>query len=68
MTRRCLPIFPRVREARLVKSHVIKEQCATFSAAPETECLRPTPEIGVPTAFLVAARGTPARFLVPDLA
>jgi zeta-carotene desaturase len=44
--------FPRVREARLVKSHVIKEQRATFSAAPETECLRPTPESALPKAFL----------------
>ena len=33
--------FPRVREAKLVKAHVVKEQRATFAAAPETECLRP---------------------------
>ena len=33
--------FPRVRDAHLVKSHVIKEQRATFSPAPETESLRP---------------------------
>ena len=44
--------FPRVREARLVKAHVIKEQRATFSAAPETESLRPTPESGLPKVFL----------------
>jgi squalene-associated FAD-dependent desaturase len=44
--------FPRVREARLLKSHVIKEQRATFSPAPETECLRPTPESALPKAFL----------------
>ncbi len=44
--------FPRVKEARLVKSHVVKEQRATFSPAPETECLRPTPESGLPKAFL----------------
>ncbi|HEV3200613.1 MAG TPA: hydroxysqualene dehydroxylase HpnE [Bryobacteraceae bacterium] len=44
--------FPRVREARLVKSHVIKEQRATFSGAPETEALRPTPESALPKAFL----------------
>ncbi|HTS31629.1 MAG TPA: hydroxysqualene dehydroxylase HpnE [Bryobacteraceae bacterium] len=44
--------FPRVHEARLLKSHVIKEQRATFSAAPETECLRPTPESALPKAFL----------------
>jgi len=34
--------FPRVHDARLVKAHVVKEQRATFSAAPETEALRPT--------------------------
>ena len=28
--------FPRVRDAQLVKAHVIKEQRATFSAAPES--------------------------------
>ena len=33
--------FPRVRDAKLVKAHVVKEQRATFSAAPETESLRP---------------------------
>ena len=38
--------FPKVKEARLVKAHVIKEQRATFSAAPETGALRPTPESG----------------------
>src|SRR5215472_2365091 len=36
--------FPRVRDAKLLKSHVVKEQRATFSAAPETEHLRPAPE------------------------
>jgi zeta-carotene desaturase len=35
--------FPRVREANLVKAHVVKEQRATFAAAPETESLRPGP-------------------------
>jgi zeta-carotene desaturase len=44
--------FPRVREATVVKAHVIKEQRATFSAAPETEALRPTPESGLPRVFL----------------
>jgi zeta-carotene desaturase len=44
--------FPKVKEARLLKSHVIKEQRATFSAAPETESLRPTPESGLPKVFL----------------
>ena len=31
---------------------MIKEQRATFSAAPETEALRPTPEAGLPKVFL----------------
>ena len=44
--------FPRVRDAVLLKAHVIKEQRATFSPAPETESLRPTPESGLPKAFL----------------
>jgi squalene-associated FAD-dependent desaturase len=44
--------FPRVKDATLVKAHVIKEQRATFSAAPETEALRPTPESGLPRVFL----------------
>ena len=44
--------FPKVKEAKLLKSHVIKEQRATFSAAPETEQLRPTPESGLPKVVL----------------
>ena len=44
--------FPRVREARLVKAHVVKEQRATFSAAPETESLRPEVGSGLPNLFL----------------
>ena len=44
--------FPRVREANLVKAHVIKEQRATFAPAPDTESLRPTPESGLPKVFL----------------
>ena len=43
--------FPRVHEARLVKAHV-KEQRATFSAAPETESLRPQPASGMPNVYL----------------
>ena len=43
--------FRRVREANLVKAHVIKEQRATFSAAPGTEALRPGPECGIPNLF-----------------
>jgi zeta-carotene desaturase len=44
--------FPRVAEARLVKAHVVKEQRATFSAAPETEALRPESVSGIPNVFL----------------
>jgi zeta-carotene desaturase len=44
--------FPKVKEAQLLKAHVIKEQRATFSAAPETEQLRPTPESGLPKVLL----------------
>jgi zeta-carotene desaturase len=44
--------FPRVRDANLVKSHVVKEQRATFSAAPETECLRPWAQTAIPNLFL----------------
>ena len=44
--------FPRVKEATLVKSHVVKEQRATFSAAPETEQLRPAQTTSIPKVFL----------------
>jgi zeta-carotene desaturase len=44
--------FPRVHEANLVKAHVVKEQRATFSAAPGTEALRPTAQSGLPNVFL----------------
>jgi zeta-carotene desaturase len=44
--------FPRVREAQLVKAHVVKEQRATFSAAPETEALRPQTASGMRNLFL----------------
>src|SRR5205807_2186048 len=44
--------FPRVHDARLVKAHVVKEQRATFSAAPETESLRPPAETSIPNLFL----------------
>ncbi len=44
--------FPKVQEARLVKAHVVKEQRATFSAAPGTEALRPSAESGPPNVFL----------------
>jgi zeta-carotene desaturase len=44
--------FPRVREAKVVKSHVVKEQRATFSAAPETEARRPPVQTSIPNLYL----------------
>jgi zeta-carotene desaturase len=44
--------FPRVHDATLVKAHVVKEQRATFSAAPETERLRPGTESSIPNLYL----------------
>ena len=44
--------LPRVRDANLVKAHVVKEQRATFSAAPETENLRPGTESSIPNVYL----------------
>jgi zeta-carotene desaturase len=44
--------FPRVREATLVRAHVVKEQRATFSAAPGTEALRPPAATSVANLFL----------------
>jgi len=44
--------FPRIHDAKLVKAHVIKEQRATFSAAPETEQLRLTADSGVSNVYL----------------
>jgi zeta-carotene desaturase len=44
--------FPRVMDAKLLKSHVVKEQRATFSAAPETEALRPPAQTAIPNLFL----------------
>ena len=44
--------FPRVRDAKLIKAHVIKEQRATFAAAPDTEHLRPTTDSGIPNLYL----------------
>jgi hypothetical protein len=44
--------FPRVRDARLLKAHVVKEQHATFSPAPETEALRPGCQTAMPNVFL----------------
>jgi zeta-carotene desaturase len=44
--------FPRVREATLVRAHVVKEQRATFSAAPGTEALRPPAATALANLFL----------------
>ncbi|HTP90028.1 MAG TPA: hydroxysqualene dehydroxylase HpnE [Bryobacteraceae bacterium] len=44
--------FPAVREAQLVKAHVVKEVRATFSAAPGTESQRPTTRTAVSNLFL----------------
>jgi zeta-carotene desaturase len=44
--------FPRVRDAKLLKAHVVKEQRALFSAAPETESLRPGAQTKSPNVFL----------------
>jgi zeta-carotene desaturase len=44
--------FPRAVGAELLKAHVVKEVRATFSAAPETESLRPTAVTGRPDLFL----------------
>jgi len=44
--------FPAVREAKLVKAHVVKEVRATFSAAPGTEPLRPAARTNIPNLFL----------------
>jgi len=87
--------FPRIHDARLVKAHVVKEQRATFSAAPDTESLRPDPTTFMGKVFLAGdwtrtgwpatmegavrsgyraaeavatTAGSPARFLLPDLA
>src|ERR1043166_7346602 len=44
--------FPKVKDATLLKSHVVKEQRATFSAAPETEQLRPECRTAIPNVYL----------------
>ena len=44
--------FPGVREARLLQAHVVKEQRATFSAAPHTEALRADCRTNMPNLFL----------------
>ncbi len=55
--------FPRVARANLVKAQVIKELRATFSAAPDTEALRPPAQSPLPNVFLAGdwtATGWPA--------
>jgi zeta-carotene desaturase len=44
--------LPRVHDANLVKAHVVKEQRATFSAAPGTEGLRPGTESSIGNLFM----------------
>ena len=44
--------LPRVLDANLVKAHVVKEQRATFSAAPGTESLRPGTESSIGNLFM----------------
>jgi squalene-associated FAD-dependent desaturase len=44
--------FPKVPQARLLKGHVVKEQRATLSAAPDTEPLRADCHTHVPNLFL----------------
>src|SRR5260370_15748213 len=44
--------FPRVREAKLEKAHVVKEVRATFSARPSLEDLRPPSATKFPHFFL----------------
>jgi zeta-carotene desaturase len=44
--------FPRARAAKLVRSHVVKETRATYSAVPGLESQRPKAETVVPNLFL----------------
>jgi len=41
-----------VREAKLLRAHVVKEQRATFSAAPGTEALRPGTATDISNLFM----------------
>jgi zeta-carotene desaturase len=55
--------FPAAREAKLVKSTVIKEVHATYSPAPGVDAYRPPPETAWPRVFLAGdfvATGWPA--------
>jgi squalene-associated FAD-dependent desaturase len=44
--------FPKAREAKLVKAHVVKEVRATFSGRPGLEGLRPPARTAIPNLFL----------------
>jgi zeta-carotene desaturase len=44
--------FPRAREAKLVRSHVVKETRATYSAVPGLEQQRPPAQTAYPNLFL----------------
>jgi len=44
--------FPEVAKARLLRSHVVKEIRATYSAVPGLEAYRPPPETKYPNVFL----------------
>jgi zeta-carotene desaturase len=44
--------FPAASAAQLVRSHVIKEARATYSAAPGMESIRPGPQTRFPNLFL----------------
>ncbi len=44
--------FPKAREAKLEKAHVVKEVRATFSARPGVEALRPASPTRFPNFFL----------------
>ena len=51
-TKELAEFFPRVRDARLEKAHVIKEVRALFLLRPGTEALRPPTHTGRPDLFL----------------
>ena len=44
--------FPAGRDAKLVRSHVIKEARATYSAIPGLQSVRPGPKTKYPNVFL----------------
>jgi squalene-associated FAD-dependent desaturase len=52
VTRELADFFPAVREAKLEKSHVVKEIRATFSAKPGLEALRPPATTTIPNLII----------------